>query len=523
MSDAVQLQADIGSLSLHGLGAFSTILTALSADDVVPMAMIQLERLGALFHISGKFAAKVPDMLTRVKSHPLGRLAATVGWRKGDSASLLAKSAGGQAIALLSTVLHSLLGSYQIGDVLFGLSHQILPADSAICSPSQLAKASKLIAQKLSALGFGNFLAEQIVRVFDTYRSLNMDMPPDLLDGLTVDASVALLKATSEALQEEDKLVRTSGTSGIGNILGLILFLFPHDTTVTVDDTIIQEEAGILCLFISAGPNVGVTWSASFRHEGRPYGSGFMKLLPSSLEYVNIKRLPDHVFRLVSGVEYPNPSSRLIASAGSTIYYALLPTLELPLETKLSFELLDGNLEFNHRYHPNLHDIFPFSLIRPKAKKSITQDQVPFEPSNMGAPSKLFSTIRETSWDLEFRLSARYDNTNVDVSLRNCILSSCFLKRTVACLHPVSSTFTPTVDDNIVLTSIASPCAEEERAISIVMTNRDRTAQLLCCDDRDVVDDKIKSRGKKLLMQNCCLSCAVTQAKQGGFEMIIVS
>ncbi|KAL9062596.1 MAG: hypothetical protein Q9157_008781 [Trypethelium eluteriae] len=703
MSDAIQLQADISSLSLHGLGAFSTILATLSADDIAPMAMVQLERLGALFHTSGKFAAKVPDMLTRVKSHPLGRLATTVGWRKGDSASLLAKSAAGQAIALLSTVLLNLFHFSDSGDILFQLSRQRLPVDSAISSPFQLARASELMDQKLFALSFGNFLAEQTVRVYDTYRSLNINMPTDLLDSLTVDAAVAFLQAVSEALQEEDKLVRISGTSGIGNILALVLFLFPRDTAVTIDDIFIHEgdhqsifielralsqgpvevtieymtntrtlcspisitteqhdirltsyrfswhgwltrsldlafasagsictqeirealcdllvaichaeasenglcltsflgrhpqlkidqtlrdtllaspssydaelpsafthmakavereikhdqicscqtyrpeevwlrlddehlqsckagrvwlelrkilELGILCLFISAGTNVSIAWPASYGESSNRHA--FMKLLPSSLEYVRIERIPENVFSLLDMFVCPSPIGRLIVSAGSTIYSTLLPTLELPLETELSFELLDGNLEFNHRRHSELLD--KTRSVRPKAKKSITHDQFPLQPSNMGASSGLSITVREKIGLLAFRLTARYDNANVDISLYHCILSSCYLKRTVACVHPVNSAFMPTVDDNIVLTSVASPHAEEEQSISVVMANRDRTAQLLCCDDRDAKEDE--PRGKTLLTQNCCLSCAVTQAKQGGFKTIIVS
>jgi hypothetical protein len=59
MSGEINLQADVGQLTLQGLSAFNTLLATLTADDVNPMAMIQMENLGAAFPINGKYAAKV--------------------------------------------------------------------------------------------------------------------------------------------------------------------------------------------------------------------------------------------------------------------------------------------------------------------------------------------------------------------------------------------------------------------------------------------------------------------------------
>ncbi|KAJ5759902.1 hypothetical protein N7520_007058 [Penicillium odoratum] len=105
MSNERNAQIDVGSLSLSGLGAFSTVLTALSADDVQPMTMVQLQNLGAAFPTSGLLAIKMPDYLLRCKSRRIERLGVSVGWRRGDSASLMAQSASGQAAALLAVCL----------------------------------------------------------------------------------------------------------------------------------------------------------------------------------------------------------------------------------------------------------------------------------------------------------------------------------------------------------------------------------------------------------------------------------
>ena len=50
MAGQVTAQADIGNLSLQGLSAFSNVLAAMSADDVVPSAMLQMEETRRSIH-----------------------------------------------------------------------------------------------------------------------------------------------------------------------------------------------------------------------------------------------------------------------------------------------------------------------------------------------------------------------------------------------------------------------------------------------------------------------------------------
>jgi hypothetical protein len=137
----------------------------MTADHVQPMAMIQSENLGAVFHTSGSFAAKVPDLLQRCSSTRLDQLGMTVGWRKGDAASLMAKSAGGQAVSLLCFCLGNLYNSPDTGKMLFELSRRVLQRDISISGMAQLAGVVDILAGEVQALGFGNFLAEQTMRI----------------------------------------------------------------------------------------------------------------------------------------------------------------------------------------------------------------------------------------------------------------------------------------------------------------------------------------------------------------------
>ncbi|CEL02065.1 hypothetical protein ASPCAL01640 [Aspergillus calidoustus] len=239
MSSEINLQADVGQLTLQGLSAFNTLLATLTADDVNPMAMIQMENLGAAFPINGKYAAKVPDMLQRCSSSRLDRLGLVVGWRKGDAASLMAKSAGGQAIALLATALMGISGDR--GDVFFGLSRKLLPASIALSSISQLEDVARLLSKKLAPLGSGNLVAEQVSLIHDVYTQLQKPVPTDLLEVMSTESAVDLLYAVSRALREDGALVRISGTQAMGYIYSLVTMMFPHDCLVTVDNFVVFE------------------------------------------------------------------------------------------------------------------------------------------------------------------------------------------------------------------------------------------------------------------------------------------
>lgn len=231
-------QVDVGVLTLNGLAAFTPVLAALSADDVTPLAMVQMENLGSLFHINGKYALQVPDLLQRCKSTRLDRLGLLVGWRKGDAASLMAQSAGGQAISLLSMCMTNLYGD-DIGLLFVDLSRKMLSQTIAISSPSQLVMVARILSAKLQMLGFGNILAAQVVRIYDAYKHFGKTVPDNFLDKITPGDMAELLHAMTRAVRKESIIVRITGSRSMGHILAIVMILFPEDAFVTMENVIV--------------------------------------------------------------------------------------------------------------------------------------------------------------------------------------------------------------------------------------------------------------------------------------------
>uniref|UniRef100_A0A4E9EGI3 Uncharacterized protein n=1 Tax=Gibberella zeae TaxID=5518 RepID=A0A4E9EGI3_GIBZA len=98
---AVPAQADIVGIPgavMTTLSLTQGLLRAVSADNVNPQAVIQMERLGSCFHSNGPWASRVPDLLCRASSVRLERLSAWIDWEKNDTASFMSKTTGGKTI-----------------------------------------------------------------------------------------------------------------------------------------------------------------------------------------------------------------------------------------------------------------------------------------------------------------------------------------------------------------------------------------------------------------------------------------
>ncbi|KAL2817898.1 hypothetical protein BDW59DRAFT_165719 [Aspergillus cavernicola] len=215
---SIEAQVDIGNLSLAGLGAFTTILTALSADDVQPLAMVQLQNLGAVFPISGPIADKVPDHLHGFHSTRLERLGVLVGWPKGDSASLMAQTTGGQAIALLSVCL-----------------------TTVFVARGSLGRRPRFLSYNLAVIAFGTILAKEVVRIHEAYKQLQMKSPNLILESLSGDWMAEMLAKISQALQQERGHSRIRGCYGMGYVFGLMVTLFAADCIITVEGLIVHQ------------------------------------------------------------------------------------------------------------------------------------------------------------------------------------------------------------------------------------------------------------------------------------------
>ena len=238
----VALHADVANIpssSLSTLGSFRPLLKALSADDVSPMAVLQVEAIGACFHFNGKFANRVPDLLVRSNSVRLDRLSQWVGWIRGDTASMMVGTAGGRAGAMIVTVLMENFAELRTAEILYDLSSKLLNADQNGSSMSQLGRVAATLSNKLGAIGYGSHLADQATRIRQAYLFSERRIPLGLVDLLAETTMVDLLLLIHRALTEETSILYVEGCYGIARIIAILTALCPDDVFVLVENEII--------------------------------------------------------------------------------------------------------------------------------------------------------------------------------------------------------------------------------------------------------------------------------------------
>ena len=239
MPGEVSPQVDIGALGLTGAGALTSIVAILSADNVAPAALVQLERLGAVFPTSGPVAEQVKGLLQRCSGTTFNKLGVMVGWRKNDASSLMGRSAGGLAISLLCLCLtYALPRHEEVGFCLSRLCASILSRDNNIASVSQLANAAEVLATKLGAVGIGNLIAQEALKLSNTFESMSHAIPKDLLELIEEETMTEFLQDVSTSLLQDRRSCRISGA---GLVVGLFQVLFHNDLSIVLGGKTVQQ------------------------------------------------------------------------------------------------------------------------------------------------------------------------------------------------------------------------------------------------------------------------------------------
>ncbi|QPC73258.1 hypothetical protein HYE68_004010 [Fusarium pseudograminearum] len=242
---AVPAQADIVGIpgaAMTTLSLTQGLLRAVSADNVNPQAVIQMERLGSCFHSNGPWASRVPDLLCRASSVRLERLSAWIGWEKNDTASFMSKTTGGKTASLLCCVLGSLYSPVHYGNLLYELSERILLSEQKIASPNQLSGVCRTLEEKLACLGFGNHFAVHATRLRQCFFEVGLAVPRDLTETPTAEDMKTFLCNLRDALQDESLILHVTGTRCLATLLAVVLAICPDDTSVQVNGEILMAN-----------------------------------------------------------------------------------------------------------------------------------------------------------------------------------------------------------------------------------------------------------------------------------------
>ena len=274
-------------------------------------------------------------------------------------------------------------------------------------------------------------------------------------------------------------------------------------------------EAGFLCFFVNAGPNATfccptelneyatdcIERKLGFRRNPIPYGRSNVVFFDFVLDLFcarNRSRTPETFAQ---------------GSRSCIIYPSALRDFQIPQDLSLSFDLLEGQFVVNGRYYDKMT---AETGLQQQNKVESTFRKGLLVPSNDGAYSDLLLTARERIGHVGVRTIVRVASAETSLSLFRAILGSWYVQRTRSCDHSMSTPLKSELEDRVETTSVANPQAKI-RKVAIIQTLHSDVARLLSCR----VFTETLEKGA-VLLEDCCLSCAVRWAIARDLTMIIV-
>jgi len=285
------------------------------------------------------------------------------------------------------------------------------------------------------------------------------------------------------------------------------------------DHIAIIIEQGLAALFITPGESAtvklrGFSTPKELRHailralyiDLRTHGNNIGQ---RSLSYTT-ENLHQQIQELVFGKLDTSYNCIGSSSGSSSIFPAMLlrpafldpPYLEYILENG---QFHDGQDYYNLLYSRprSLTDVIFASEILPPS--TVT-------PSNLGCHSNLLITARSEHFGLQIRTLVDCHGKQVEMDFRQLLLGYMGVKVANECSHNPNSPLEPHASNVVVESVDYVPPPLTSRPIAVILTHGSPEARFLACGNG----------GRTLFMGKSCLNCAVKQAKEEGFNVIIL-
>jgi hypothetical protein len=278
---------------------------------------------------------------------------------------------------------------------------------------------------------------------------------------------------------------------------------------------------GLCCFLINPGPNVSIK-----RQNLRPFVRRYLGA--PGITHWGIPRT-GITPQLLATLGPPTQKRTLAVSYGSgTIFPTALMRLSLSPSMLRTFELVDGWLLANGRHHSELISDETTSPYEYPHRRTLYGSNEAITPSSRGTHASLQLTVRDSP-ELELSATIRYDGREIPIPLCE-VIGAYYGKTFVAtpCGHPQSTPLSKSYRSEAITCGIEAPKTIARRWLqgayalglcrwpgetALIMVAGNPVSQLLACTDPIPA----------LVMRNCCLNCAVEQAKKYSIQMIIVT
>jgi hypothetical protein len=244
MADGNNAMSIQGSLSLGETG-FNLIaqakhlLSVCTSDGVTETTLKFMDAFGAAFPVSSQCCTRVREASRTDRKTILGELKISVGYRRGDSASILAQSTSGLSSIAFIVAATELFGNEDIAWIMAELARGELPPTISIPTARELMHCKSAIDARCHSFNYTQHYANTVTAIRRTRVLTNTEGFDNLTTFWGAEESINLIRTIFTVLKRNGDQLRIEGSQCMGLIGAMITWWFPDNALVISENQVI--------------------------------------------------------------------------------------------------------------------------------------------------------------------------------------------------------------------------------------------------------------------------------------------
>ncbi|KAI9864389.1 MAG: hypothetical protein M1813_003309 [Trichoglossum hirsutum] len=247
----VQGQVDVVHSALTVANLTKSMVKICTSDGVSEQTIRFLDALGAHYSVSPLLAGEIRSVCTEGRETLLENLKIAVGWRKNDTAALLAQSSGGLSFLAYLAAAREIFDVKQMVSAINIMSEGELPNGIIPPGGRELETCLRALEPRITAFGFSTHFATVLTAIRRSFFATGvaaMDVISDEISSLSVAVggrhAIGVIKALLTPGKFEDRCLMFKGISGMGWVAAAAIWWRGEDsvTLISNGEHILQSE-----------------------------------------------------------------------------------------------------------------------------------------------------------------------------------------------------------------------------------------------------------------------------------------
>ncbi|KAH0558365.1 hypothetical protein GP486_004977 [Trichoglossum hirsutum] len=239
----VQGQADVVHATITVANLTQSLVKICTSDGVAEETIRFLDALGARYPVSPLLAGEIRSICMNGRETLLSNLKIAVGWRKDDTAALLAQSSGGLSFLAFFAAAREVFDVKQMVSAINIMSESELPNGVIPSGGRDLETCLRALEPRITAFGFSTHFAKVLTAIRRSFFATGvaaMDVISDEVSSLSVAVggrqAVGVIRALLTPEKLEDRYLVFKGISGMGWVAAAAIWWRGEDSVTLISN-----------------------------------------------------------------------------------------------------------------------------------------------------------------------------------------------------------------------------------------------------------------------------------------------